>query len=100
MLDLQRDTIAGPYLPLIEPDAKAVRFEPLCQLAHARLVLRAMADEYVVFELFGHLNFCCCSSQRRRFSFVRCTPPNHWSTRLRAAKSARPSRTSIPVSVI
>src|SRR5450759_3002044 len=44
-------------LPFIEPHAQPVRPQPLRQRAHDRFVLRAVAEEYVVWELVGHGHF-------------------------------------------
>ena len=53
--DGQRDGIAGPDHPLIEPDPQPIPLQPLGQLPHRRPVPGAMAEEDVVFEVLRHL---------------------------------------------
>jgi hypothetical protein len=54
LLDLRRDAVASGDFPVIEPNAQAVRPQPLGNRAHDRLVLRAVAEEDVVFEIVRH----------------------------------------------
>ena len=53
-LDHTRDAVARLEHPFIEPHLHPVRMQPLRQRAHHRLVLRAVAQEDVVFEDIVH----------------------------------------------
>ena len=53
-LNLRRDTVAGLQFPLVEPHTQLVGPQALRDGAHDRLVLRAVAQEYVVLEIVGH----------------------------------------------
>ena len=52
--DLERDQVAGPDLPFINPDAQSVLAQPQCEFAYDRFVLRAVAEKNVVLEIFAH----------------------------------------------
>jgi hypothetical protein len=53
-LNLRRDAVAGLDLFLIQPHTHAVLFQSCGQFTHNRLVLGAVAQEDVKFELLGH----------------------------------------------
>jgi len=53
-LDLRRDAVAGADLPVIELDAQPVRPQRFGDGAHDCFVLRAVAQEDIVFEIIAH----------------------------------------------
>lgn len=50
VLDLRRDAVARPDFPLIKPDPHAIRLQPVRDVTDDVFVLRAVAEEDVVFE--------------------------------------------------
>lgn len=64
VLDLHRDARARPVPPLAVntswPNPHPVQLQPVRNLAHIILVLRTVAEKYVVLEIVNHVR------QRRR----------------------------------
>ncbi|HEX8071310.1 MAG TPA: hypothetical protein VF546_15245 [Pyrinomonadaceae bacterium] len=54
VFDLGGDVVAGLDLPEVEPDVDAVRAEAFGDGAHDVVVVRAVAQEHVVFEFVSH----------------------------------------------